>query len=287
MFPGTASNRRRCTALYFLDFSYRTGHTWLHRANPVAKLVALFCLSLLVFTLPNPGFQAVLFFLTLAAAAYAGIGGAFWLKKLRFVLFFGLTVFLAQLLFNQTGPALAVLVPGRLPITARGLVRGLSMALRLLSITGASYVFTATTDPGDLAYALMQAGLPYRYGFMLVTALRFVPLLREEAATVYAAQLAKGIPLDRPTPANLPQLARYMFWPLTVAALEKVDTLAISMEGRAFGLYCRRTYLRQCPFTWADAVLIALSLIGTAGLLALSYLLPGLTAYSSYLKFTF
>lgn len=69
-------------------FSYPAGHTWLHRANPVAKLVALFCLSLLVFTLPNPGFQAVLFFLTLAAAAYAGIGGAFWLKKLRFVLFF-------------------------------------------------------------------------------------------------------------------------------------------------------------------------------------------------------
>lgn len=273
--------------MYSFDFSYRAGRTWLHRANPVAKLVVLFCFSLLVFALPNPGFQAVLFFLTLAAAAHAGMGCAFWLKKLRFVLLFGLTVFLAQLLFNQTGPALAVLMPGRLAITTSGLVRGLTMALRLLSITGASCVFTATTDPGDLAYALMQAGLPYRYGFMLVTALRFVPLLREEATTVYAAQLAKGIPLDRPTPAKLPQLARYMFWPLTVAALEKVDTLAVSMEGRAFGLYCRRTYLRQCPLTWVDVVLIALSLIGTASLLALFYLFPGLTGYSSYLNFTF
>lgn len=249
--------------------------------------MALFCLSLLVFALPNPVFQAVLFLLTSTAAARAGMGGAFWLKKLRFVLVFGLTLFCAQLLFNQKGPVLMVLPPGQLAITVPGLVRGLTMALRLLNITGASYLFTATTDPGDLAYALMQAGLPYRYGFMLVTALRFVPLLREEAGTVYAAQLAKGIPLDRPAPATLPQLARYMFWPLTVAALEKVDTLAASMEGRAFGLYRRRTYLRQCPFTRGDGALIALSLLGTAGVLALFYLCPRLRACFSYLDFTF
>jgi len=56
--------------------------------------------------------------------------------------------------------------------------------LRFLNIIGASYLFVATTDPNRLAYALMQAGLPYRYGFMLITALRFIPLFQLELAQV-------------------------------------------------------------------------------------------------------
>ncbi|MGI6708007.1 MAG: hypothetical protein ACOX33_02585 [Dethiobacteria bacterium] len=41
---------------------------------------------------------------------------------------------------------------------------GLLLVFRFLNIIGSSYLFVATTDPNRLAYALMQAGLPYRYG---------------------------------------------------------------------------------------------------------------------------
>ena len=126
-----------------------------------------------------------------------------------------------------------------------------------------SYLFVLTTEPNALAYGLMQAGLPYRYGFALITALRLVPVFEQEGQTVYQAQLARGIAYDRGGPRRFVTLARQFFLPLLVSALGKVDALAVSMEGRCFGKYPRRTFLRQVRFTRRDALalgVLALSL---------------------------
>jgi len=60
-------------------------------------------------------------------------------------------------------------------------------------------------------------------------------------------------------PEKVSLIIRYLFVPLVVSALSKVDSLTISMESRAFGLYQKRTYREQRSFTrrdWLQAVLV-------------------------------
>ena len=125
---------------------------------------------------------------------------------------------------------------------------GIVLALRFVCIILASAIFVFTTDPGELAYALIRAGIPYRYGFMLVTAIRFIPVFESEAGTVRCAQQARGLDIDGQGLRALINSARYTLLPLVVSALSKVDVLVISMEGRAFGVKPWRTSLRRSRF---------------------------------------
>ena len=161
---------------------------------------------------------------------------------------------------------------GPINITQAGIERGIYLAGRLLSVILLSYLFVLTTDPNDLAYALMRVGLPYRYGFVLITALRLVPIFEQEAQIVYQAQLARGIAYDRGGIKRFLTLARQFFLPLLVSAMSKVDALAVSMEGRCFGKYPHRTFLRQVHFTRRDAVALVILLFCTIGLFVLGSL---------------
>jgi predicted amidohydrolase len=140
------------------------------------------CFSLTVFAVPSCLGGIILFGLLLIGYGLAGLGLGFFTRKLRFILVFGLFIFLIQLIAVKEGVLLWQLFLGPIyfSVWSEGLFGGLRMMLRLVNIIGSSYLFVATTDPNRLAYALMQAGLPYRFGFMLITALRFIPIFQPE-----------------------------------------------------------------------------------------------------------
>ncbi|HUV74077.1 MAG TPA: energy-coupling factor transporter transmembrane component T, partial [Anaerolineae bacterium] len=127
------------------------------------------------------------------------------------------------------------------------------------------------TDPSSLAYALMQIGLPYRYGFVLITALRLAPIFEVESNTVYQAQLTRGVKYDVRSPRKFVTLARQLILPLLVSALSKVDELAVSMEGRCFGKYPTRTYRRTTRYTKWDFLALVLLAVG---LIAVAWIAP-------------
>jgi energy-coupling factor transport system permease protein len=94
-----------------------------------------------------------------------------------------------------------------------------------------------------------------------------VPTFEQEGQIVYSAQVARGIEYDVRSPRRFVTLARQFFMPLLVSALGKVDSLSVSMEGRCFGKYPERTFLRQVRMGtgdwWAVGVLIVLGVVGT------------------------
>ena len=165
---------------------------------------------------------------------------------------------LLQVLLVREGEVLFRVGP--LAITTGGVEAGVYVAGRFLCVILLSYLFVLTTEPNDLAYALMRAGLPYRYGFALITALRLVPTFEQEGQVVYNAQIARGVRYDVRSPRRFMTLARQFVLPLLVSALGKVDALAVSMEGRCFGKYPTRTFLREVRATWRDGA--ALGVLG-------------------------
>ena len=91
-----------------------------------------------------------------------------------------------------------------------------------------------------------------------------VAWLEQEGQVVYSAQLARGVQYDTRSPRRFLTLARQFFLPLLISALGKVDALAVSMEGRCFGKYSTRTFLRVVHVTRQDVTAIALLVLAIA-----------------------
>jgi energy-coupling factor transport system permease protein len=244
--------------------AYQPGRSWLHRLHPLVKGAWLLGLSGLVFaTRALPVVLATLLF-SVGALALSGLSLRDR-RGIRVLLITGVSLGIMQILLHSGRDGVVWREIGPLTVTVPGLTNALYISARFLSIVLLSYGFVLSTDPNDLAYALMRVGLPYRYGFTLVTALRLVPIFEQEAEIIYYAQLARGIGHDAPKRRRLALLlthAQNLLFPVLSSALGKVDTLAVSMEGRGFGRYPERTFLRTVPFTRRDQVaLILLSLI--------------------------
>jgi energy-coupling factor transport system permease protein len=237
--------------------TYQPGHSILHRLHPLVKMAWLLFGTILVFVAHSP-------WVVMAAVALSAL--AFPLAGLRLGRVRGTRLFvttalllgLLQILFVHEGETF--LRVGPLAVTVGGLRAAAYVAGRFLSVILLSYLFVLTTEPNDLAYALMRAGVPYRYGFALITALRLVPVFEQEGQTVYHAQLARGVQYDVRSPRRFLTLARQFFLPLLVSALGKVDALAVSMEGRCFGKHPTRTFVREVHATWLDGLALALLL---------------------------
>ena len=241
--------------------TYRAGSSLLHRLHPLVKGGWLIWGTLFVFIVPGPLPVLSLLGLLSVLGGHARLP----LGKLRGARLFILTALALatlQILFSRDGPVL--LQVGSLTITQPGVEAGVYVAGRFIAVILMSFLFVLTTDPNALAYALMQTGLPYRYGFALITALRLVPLFEQEGQTVYQAQLARGVRYDTRSPRRFVTLGRQFFMPMLVSALSKVDSLAVSMEGRCFGKHPARTYLRQVRFTLLDRSALIALLISTA-----------------------
>ena len=246
-----------------VGLKFLPGRSWLHRLHPLVKLGLLlgFSYAVLAFT----GLQRGGLLLGLLAAAYisSGLGLRYWVRKMRFVLFYISFIVLVQMFVRQQGLPLWQIHLGQwtLAIWSGGLLQGLVLAIRFLNLIGVSFLFVATTDPIRLVQGLIQAGLPYRWGYMLITALRFIPGYQDDFSQIRLAIRLKGIRYQGFSIARLMNMLRYLLVPLLSTTINRVDTLSMSMDGRAFGLYNKRTFMNQLPFTKEDIIISCVGLV--------------------------
>ncbi len=123
------------------------------------------------------------------------------------------------------------------------------IVLRFLGIIFSGILFSKE-DPNEFAHALMKIGLPYRYGMTMVLTFRLIPLFSSESMMIKKAQMARGVNLEGVR--SLFNFVKYTFFPWIFSALERADALTLSMEGRCFGIYKKRTFLRESAFTYYD-----------------------------------
>jgi energy-coupling factor transport system permease protein len=242
---------------------YEDGSSLLHRLNPLAKLIVLVAYSISIFTLDSLEAEMAVFLALLIVILYLRSRALTSLVTSKYFISFAALIVAVQAIFTRGGETL-VSIPLYLftvDVTTNGVVTGLVIAIRFLTVIMASAIFIFTTDPNELAYSLLKAGLPYRFGFMLVTAIRFIPVFESEAGTVRNAQAARGLDIDRGGVRGIVKMAKFTLMPLIVSALSKVDVLVISMDGRAFGYRRTRTFTRGRPFGIFDVILSALAVI--------------------------
>jgi len=136
-----------------------------------------------------------------------------------------------------------------------------AMTLRFIVLIESFSVFFLTTSPDHLGLALEQTRIPYEFCFAFTTAVRFVPVLAEEAQTIMDAQKARGLELERGN--FLKRIRNYIpiLIPLIVSAIRRSLELAEAMESRAWGATENRTNLYVLKMHRGDLVLIAVTIL--------------------------
>jgi len=142
-----------------------------------------------------------------------------------------------------------------------------TLAFRFVVLMSSFSIFFLTTSPDDLSLALQQSRIPYEFCFAFTTAIRFVPVLANEAQTIMDAQKSRGLELEK---GNFLRRIRNfipILIPLIVGAIRRSLELAEAMESRAFGAKKERTSLYILKMRRSDwtalsigALLLAFSL---------------------------
>ncbi|KTS81770.1 cobalt ABC transporter permease [Paenibacillus jamilae] len=224
-------------------FQYNGGSSPLHRLGPLSKLIWVGCFSLLSMSWDSTLREAALLAVLIAVA---GLGArltlARQLRAMSFLIGLGIPYFILSILAIREGHEVASWGP--IVITAEGLDIAGALTLRIFVLFLASYIYLSTTDPRDFVQALnLRLRVPYRFAFGISVALTFLPLLEEEGRTIMAARRVRGQEPPRGWSNRLSWWSGYAAAVL-VNAVRRVQQTALAMEGKGFGAYAERTYLR-------------------------------------------
>jgi energy-coupling factor transport system permease protein len=232
---------------------YYSGDFYLKKINPLAKFSGLISLSAILFIYRSVWIHLGL--LIFAAALFILLPFSFFqLQGAKTLAVTALFIGLIQIVFANEGETLIHL--NFLEITKSGFINSISASSRFMSVILLSYLFVLSTDPGKFVLSLVGLGLPYRFGYTLITALRMIPLVKSEVEKIFYAQITRGVNYKLFPLKNMARSIRQFLKVVMIAILKRVNQLVISMEGRSFGLYKERTAMNTISYKWTDKAVI-------------------------------
>jgi energy-coupling factor transport system permease protein len=235
----------------FEGFKFRHVSSPIHRRDPRVKflyVLVMFVAAVLFYQLPV---LLVLFLLQIPFVLVAGVQKQ-WLRSLRGAAFLATFLFVFNLIFGY-------IYPSSVPLHMSALEYAFSMSFRFLVLVESFSIFFLTTSPDHLSLALEQSHVPYEITFAFTTAVRFVPVLAEEAQTIMDAQKARGLELEKGN--FIKRIRNYIpiLIPLIVSAIRRSLELAEAMESRGWGASKKHTNLYVLKMRLGDLILIIIS----------------------------
>jgi len=252
--------------------TYIEKDSFLHRLDPLPKLVYLLCVAVMVLLPWAIEALMLLFLLTLGVCF---VGGRVPLKSVLSV-----GKYLAPLVISIVVgyPIIEGIVhPGKpvfpgfpIPFTYGGLFLGLTIGFRILCVATASLTVMWTTHPRDLVQSLSELRVrgkklvPYTIAHTFEMGLVYFPVIENELQTITYAETIRGVGADAKNPVSrkITQL-RGLLLPLLMRGLRHAQTIAIAMETRAFGAYKDRTYVRTIKKPWSGKMFAAFWIVVT------------------------
>jgi energy-coupling factor transport system permease protein len=234
----------------FDGLKFRKVYSPIHNLDPRVKFIYVCAVFVAAILFGEILPLIALFLMSIPFVLLAGVQKE-WLRSLRGAAFLAAFIFLVNIAssFFTSGYVL----------TAVAVETAAAMTLRFVVLVESFSVFFLTTSPDHLGLALEQTRVPYEFAFAFTTAVRFVPVLAEEAQTIMDAQKARGLELEKG--GFLKRIRNYVpvLIPLIVSAIRRSLELAEAMESRAWGATKKRTNLYALKLHRGDFALLAIN----------------------------
>ncbi|MFG1882272.1 energy-coupling factor transporter transmembrane component T family protein [Micromonospora sp. NPDC049102] len=238
----------------------------LARRNPVAKLAAALLFSFTLLATLDPLAPAIAIAVELAVLPLFGLRYRVLARRALPLLLSAVGILVTLVLFAADQSGRVLLDAGPVLVSTGVLLTALGLVLRIFAVALPGVIVFATTDPTDLADALIQnAKAPARFAVGALAAFRLVPLLGQEWQMISMARRARGVDAGRNPVAKLRLFASTAF-ALLVGAIRRGTRLAVAMDARGFDADTPRTVARRQHFGLADTLLVvgAFTLAGAA-----------------------
>lgn len=241
------------------------------------KIVLLLVATIAVFAAGAPWALVVWVVVACGMLAASGMGARALVRSLRPVLVLSIIILCANLVSCDGSADVAVAGPVGLSIT--GAERAGSAIVRIVLLVCLALSVATSTTPTALADActslmrpLRRFGVPVAdIGLVLSMALRFIPVVSEEATRIRLAQQARGVAFDSGS-----VVARVRAWgtvltPLVVGLFRRADRVAASMDARCYG-QADAALRPPEPLRPRDGIVLVAGLAGMIALTVLAHL---------------
>lgn len=229
----------------------------IHRLDARVKIVAVFCylISLFVFSSFWGYFVVTLFLTGIIVLSHVPLSYILrGLKPILFLLlftaFFNLFMTKGEILFQWNF----------ITITWEGLRKTLFMAMRLIYLILGSSMLTYTTTPNQLTDGIESLCKPlekikvpvHDFAMMMSLALRFIPILLDEANRIIQAQSSRGADFEEGNIFKRMKRMLSILVPLLVSATRRAYDLATAMEARCYHGGAGRTKMKPLQYKKTD-----------------------------------
>lgn len=166
----------------------------------------------------------------------------------------------------------------KLTVTVEGIRLAAFMAIRLIYLIIGSSIMTLTTTPNDLTDAmekslgfLKKVHVPvHEIAMIMSIALRFIPILMEEADKIMKAQMARGADFESGGLIKKAKSLVPLLVPLFISAFRRANDLAMAMEARGYHGGEGRTKMRPLEYGRRDYIAYLLFAVYLVAMLLVS-----------------
>ncbi len=252
---------------------YVPGDSFLHRMNPVAKVLCALLISIACFCTGNLIFLVAVLILDFVMAARCGMARqAAGLAKA--VAIFSILLALIALLGTPRGPVLVTLPWGYIGIGS--IVAAITVIMRLVACAIPLFLVMYVTQMNDLANSFCKiVHVLYKYAFTFTSAVHFIPVFMNDMSGIMEAQTARGVAFDGGMVKRI-RLMVPLCVPLLISSVRKTNSAAIAAEVRGFNLRTCQSGYKDYPFTGLDVRAIVACVLLVAVAIVVNVLVPPL-----------
>jgi len=260
--------------------SYKPGNSLLHKTDPRIKTIVLIFFTVLIFVFKSFISIGLLFAAILILWKVAGLGYQTILSYVKFMMVLFILLMIMQSIFY---PGVIVLVEPLIPqwfpliggmgnITLEGILFGLLLCLRVLTLLCTLPLLLVTTTIEELSLAMVKLGLSYKVAFTATTALNQLPILRSDIVSIMNAQKLRGFTVFD-TGKLFAKLKAFptLVVPLVMGAMRRATLMGVAMDSRAFGSDKKRSYIMSIRTKPGDWIFLLSALAFGGLLLVLNY----------------
>lgn len=250
---------------------YVPGDSFIHKMNPVAKVICAFLISISCFCTTNIVFLALILVLdAVLAASCKMVKPALGLAKV--VGIFSIVLVLIALLTSSSGTMLVELPWGY--IGTGSIYSAILIVVRLIGCAIPLFLVMYVTQLTDMSNAFCaNLHVPYKYAFTFTSSIHFIPVFMNDMSAIMEAQTARGVAFDGSFAKRI-RLMIPLCVPLLISSVRKTNSAAIAAEVRGFDLRTSQSGYKRYPFSGTDVLCMVAcaALIGIS--IASNYLMP-------------
>ncbi|MCR5607921.1 MAG: energy-coupling factor transporter transmembrane protein EcfT [Lachnospiraceae bacterium] len=239
---------------------YYRVESFIHKLDPRTKIIGTFIYMLLIFICDTIPCYIVGILMLGLVIKKSKIPLRYMVRGLRSILVLMIFTVVFQLFFTTGGKL--VVNWHFIRIYSTGIKMAVILIIKLVLLVMGSSVMTYTTTPNQLTDGFESVLKPlkvfkvnsHEIAMIMSIALRFIPILVDEADKIMNAQMARGADFEHGGIVKKAKNMLPLLVPLFVSAFRRADELSLAMEARCYFGGEGRTKMKPLKYSNLDKI---------------------------------